>query len=117
MNTLRNKVNLIGRLGGNPEISKFDSGKKLARFSIATNESYKNKNGEWIQNTQWHNINAWGPNAEKVERVLEKGQEVVIEGKLVNTTFETKSGEKRYATNIELIDFLRLTQKEITDKK
>lgn len=117
MNTLRNKVSLIGRLGGNPEVSTFDSGKKLARFSIATNESYKNKNGDWVDKTQWHNINAWGASAEKVQRVLEKGQEVIIEGKLVNSQFETKSGEKRYATNIELVDFLRLTQKEVKDKK
>lgn len=117
MNTLRNKVSLIGHLGAKPEITTFQSGKKLARFSIATNESYKNKEGEWVQNTQWHDINAWGAWAEKVERVLEKGEEVIIEGKLVNNTFETKNGEKRYATNIQLVDFLRLSKKQVADKE
>ena len=78
MNTLRNKVSLIGRLGAQPEVVTFDSGKTLARFSLATNESYKNKAGEWQDNTQWHNITAWGKTAELVSKMLSKGQEIVV---------------------------------------
>lgn len=116
MNALRNKVSLIGRLGAQPEIVKLDSGKTLARFSIATNESYKNKNGEWQENTQWHNLVAWGKTAELAEKMLAKGQEIVVEGKLVNNSYETKDGEKRYATNIEVNEFLIVSPKSANEK-
>ncbi len=112
MNTLRNKVSLIGRLGAKPEIVKFDNGGILARFSIATNESYKNKAGEWVENTQWHNVKAWGKSAEYVAKTLDKGIELAIDGKLVNSTYETKTGEKRYSTEIEANDFLILSPKK-----
>jgi single-strand DNA-binding protein len=112
MNTLRNKVSLIGRLGGQPEVVKMESGRALARFSIATNESYKDKQGEWKENTQWHNVVAWGANAELVSKLLIKGHEIVLDGKLVNDNYETKKGEKRYTTSIELRDFLLLTPRE-----
>lgn len=108
MNTLRNKVSLIGRLGAQPEVVKFDSGKKLARFSIATNESYKDKSGEWQDNTQWHTVNAWGKTADLVAQLFTKGQEVLIQGRLVNNSYETKEGEKRYSTVVEMNDFIRL---------
>ena len=81
MNALKNKVSLIGRLGVQPEVVNLDSGKKLARFTLATNENYKNKNGEWQSITQWHTINAWGKLAELVQKLLTKGQEIVVEGK------------------------------------
>jgi len=100
MNTLRNKVQLIGNLGNNPEITDFDSGKKLAKFSIATNENYKNSKGEKITNTQWHTIIAWNKTAEIIENYLEKGSEVAIEGKLINRSYNTKEGEKRYITEV-----------------
>ena len=112
MNTLRNKVSLIGRLGAKPEIVKFENGRKLARFSIATNESYKNKAGEWVENTQWHNVKAWGRSAEFAEKAFDKGIELVVDGRLVNNTYETKSGEKRYSTEIEANDFLILSPKK-----
>jgi len=111
MNTLRNKVSLIGRLGAKPEVVKFDNGRTLARFSIATNDGYKNKEGEWVDSTQWHNVNAWGKSAELVEKLLDKGLEVAVEGKLVNTSYQTKEGEKRFSTIIEIRDFLLLTPK------
>lgn len=111
MNTLRNKVSLIGRLGAQPEVVTFDSGRTLARFSLATNESYKNKEGEWQESTQWHNITAWGKTADLIGKLLNKGQEVVVEGKLVNNTYETKEGEKRYGTTIEVNEFLLLAPK------
>lgn len=112
MNTLRNKVSLIGRLGAQPELTTFDTGRKLARFSIATNESYKDKDGKWHENTQWHNVNAWGRIAERAQKALDKGHEVIIEGKLVHQSYETKAGEKRYSTVIEATEFLLLTPKK-----
>lgn len=111
MNTLRNKVSLIGRLGAQPEVVKFDSGSMLARFSLATNEGYKTKEGEWKEMTQWHNITAWGKTAELVGKLLNKGSEVVVEGKIVNNSYETKEGEKRYGTNIEISEFLLIGAK------
>ena len=108
MNTLRNKVSLIGRLGAQPEVMTFESGRKMARFTLATNESYKNKEGEWQENTQWHIITAWGKTAELVGKLLQKGNEIVVDGKLVTNTYETKEGEKRYGTSIELNEFLLL---------
>jgi single-strand DNA-binding protein len=79
---------------------------------LATNENYKNKNGEWQSITQWHTINAWGKLAELVQKLLTKGQEIVVEGKLVNQSYENKNGEKRYTTIVEASEFLVLTTKE-----
>ena len=84
MNALRNKVQLIGNIGMNPEVKTLDGGKKLAKMSIATNESYKNAKGEYVKETQWHNLIAWGKTAELVEKLLKKGSEVAVEGKLIN---------------------------------
>ena len=108
MNALRNKVSLIGRVGAQPELVKFESGKTLARFSIATNEGYKDKSGKWQEQTQWHNIIAWGNTANLAGKVLSKGQEVIVQGRLVNKSYETKSGEKRFSTEIEMNEFLAL---------
>ncbi len=106
MNALKNKVSLIGRLGAQPEVVTFETGRMLARFTLATNEGYKNKSGHWQDITQWHNISAWGKTAELVKKLLNKGQEIMLEGKLVNQSYETKSGEKRYSTIVEISDFL-----------
>lgn len=95
---------------------KFDSGRTLARFSLATNESYKDKSGAWQDVTQWHNINAWGKTADLVAKLLNKGQEVIVEGRLVNNSYETKEGEKRYGTIVEVSEFLMLSPKN-DDKK
>ncbi len=108
MNALRNKVQLIGHLGNDPEIVNLESGSKLAKFSIATNETYKNAQGEKVEDTQWHNIVAWGKTAEIVESYLTKGKEVAIEGKLTNRSYETKTGEKRYITEIKCNELLML---------
>ncbi len=94
MNTLRNKVQLIGNLGNNPEIIELESGKKLAKFSIATNETYKNVQGEKITDTQWHNVVAWNKTAEIAEKYLEKGKEIAIEGKLTSRSYDDKDGNK-----------------------
>ena len=108
MRTLRNKVQLIGNLGNDPEIVNLDSGKKLAKFSIATNETYKNNKGERVTDTQWHNVVAWGKTAEVIENYVTKGKEVAIEGKLTSRSYETKQGEKRYLTEIVCNELLLL---------
>ena len=112
MSTLRNKVQLIGNLGSNPEIITLDGGKKLARFSIATNESYNNAQGEKVTDTQWHNVVAWNKTAEIVEKYLEKGNEVAIEGKLTSRSYDTKEGEKKYITEVVINELLMLGKKQ-----
>jgi len=111
MNTLRNKVQLIGNLGNDPEIINLESGKKLAKFSIATNESYKNSKGEKVTDTQWHNVVAWGKTAEIIEKYVTKGKEVAIEGKLTSRSYETKEGEKRYITEVVCNELLMIGNK------
>ncbi len=108
MNALRNKVQLIGHLGQDPEIINLDSGKILAKFSIATNEVYKDTNGEKVTDTQWHNIVAWGKTAEIVAQYLVKGNEVAVEGKLMHRSYESKEGEKRYITEVRCNELLML---------
>ena len=110
MNTLRNKVQLIGNLGNDPEIINLESGKTLAKFSIATNESYKNSKGEKVTETQWHNIIAWGRTATLAEKYLQKGKEVAIEGKLTSRSYETSTGEKRYVTEVVCNELLMLNK-------
>lgn len=108
MNSLKNKVQLIGNLGNDPEMVILENGNKLAKFSVATNETYKNTDGEKVTDTQWHNVVAWGKTAEIVENYLVKGKEVVIEGKLISRSYETKEGEKRYITEIKCNELLML---------
>ena len=108
MSTLRNKVQLIGNLGNNPEIMTLDSGKKLAKISIATNETYKNAQGEKVTDTQWHNVVAWNKTAEIIEKYLEKGNEVAIQGKLTSRSYEDKDGTKKYITEIVCNELLML---------
>jgi len=100
MNNLKNHVQLMGRLGQDPEVINLDSGKKLAKFSLATNENYTNAKGEKVENTDWHNIVAWGKTADIVENYVTKGREVIIGGKLTSRSYETKEGEKRYITEV-----------------
>jgi len=108
MSTLRNTVQLIGHVGNDPEIVNLESGKKLAKFSVATNESYKNAKGEKITDTQWHNIIAWGKTAELIENYVPKGKEVGIEGKLTSRSYEDKDGIKRYITEVVCNELLLL---------
>ena len=111
MNTLRNKVQLIGHLGNDPEIITLDSGKKLAKFNMATNETYKNTQGEKITETQWHNLIAWNNTAEITEKYVKKGQEIVIEGKLTSRSYEDKEGIKKYITEIVVNELVLLGSK------
>ena len=112
MNTLRNKVSLIGRIGQNIEMQKVGASKdySLVKVPLATNESYKDKNGQWQDNTQWHNLVIWGKTAERMSNMITKGHEIMIEGRLVNKQYE-KDGEKRYSTDIEVTDFLLVSSK------
>lgn len=108
MSTLRNKVQLIGHVGNDPEIKTFDGGKKLANFTLATNESYKNDKGEKVEETQWHKLVAWGKTAEIIEKYVSKGKEIAIEGKLSHKSYEDKDGIKRYVTEIVATEILLL---------
>ena len=108
MSTLRNKVQLIGNVGNDPEIVNLESGKKLAKFSIATNENYKNAKGEKVTDTQWHNVVAWGKTAEIIENYVPKGKEVAVEGKLTSRSYEDKDGVKKYITEIVCNELLLL---------
>ena len=112
MNNLRNKVQLLGNLGNAPEIINLESGKKLAKFAIATNESYKNAKGETVKETQWHNLVAWGKTAEIVEKYLTKGNEVAIEGKLTSRSYEDKEGNKKYIAEVVVNELLMLGGKK-----
>jgi single-strand DNA-binding protein len=110
MNTLRNKVQLIGNLGNDPQIHIFENGNKKATLSLATNESYTNKEGEKVENTQWHNVVFFGKTADIAEKFLTKGTEIAIEGKLNTRSYE-KEGEKRYVTEIIGNEMLMLGKK------
>ena len=111
MNALKNKVQLIGNLGNAPEVKTFDSGKKMARFSVATSESYRNAKGEKVTETQWHNLVAWGKVADIAEKFLTKGKEVAIEGKLINRSYEDKDGKKRTITEVQVNELLLIGAK------
>ena len=111
MNTLRNSVRLVGNLGMDLEVKVFDTNKKLARLSIATNDSYKNDKGERVTDTQWHNLVFWGAQAKLAEDFLKKGDEVAIEGKISNRSYVDKDGVKRYTNEIIVNEFLKITGK------
>jgi len=111
MNTLRNKVQLMGNLGANPEIRSFDNGKSVARFTLATTDSYKDADGKKISETQWHNLVAWGGLAKIAEKYLTKGSEVAVEGKLTHRSYEDKEGNKKYFTEVVLHDLVMLRTK------
>lgn len=109
---MKNKVQLIGYVGWAPQVKNTENGKKLARFRLATNEVYRGATGEKIQETQWHNVVAWGKTAEIVERYFTKGKEVAIEGKLINRSYTDKDGSQRYVSEVQVNDLLMLGKKE-----
>ena len=108
MNALRNKAQLIGHVGQEPEIKTFEGGKKLANFTLATNETYKNDKGEKVEETQWHRLVAWGKTADIIEKYVIKGKEIAIEGKLTHRSYDDKNGEKRYVTEVVVTEVLLL---------
>ncbi|HBH21831.1 MAG TPA: single-stranded DNA-binding protein [Cytophagales bacterium] len=108
MQSMRNKVQLIGRLGMDPEVKTLESGKKMARVNIATTESYRDQKGNKIEDTQWHQVVCWGGLAEIAEKYLKKGREVAIDGKLVHRSYENGNGETKYITEVVANDLLML---------
>lgn len=111
MNNLRNKVQLIGHVGMDPEVKTFGEGKTRVQFSIATNDYYKNKSGEKVEETQWHNIVVWGKTAELAANLIKKGSELAIEGKLTSRKYEDKDKNTRYITEVVANEFLLLGKK------
>lgn len=99
-----NKATLLGNVGKDPEIRTFDNGNKVANFSLATSEKYTKKDGEKVENTEWHNVSVFGKLADIVETWVKKGQQLYIEGKIKTRSYE-KDGEKRYVTEIVLNGF------------
>jgi single-strand DNA-binding protein len=112
MNALRNKVQLIGNLGMDPEIKTLENGKKVAKVTIATNETYRNTKGEKVTETQWHNLVMWGKTIGLIEKFCKKGSEIAIEGKLINRNYTDKEGIKRYVTEIQVSEMLLLGHKK-----
>ncbi len=95
-----NRVILIGNLGKDPEIRTLESGAMVAKFSVATNENYKDRNGEWQTQTEWHDVVAWRALAERAQSQLKKGMQVYVEGKLTHRTWQDQDGNNRRATEV-----------------
>ena len=110
MNAMKNKVQLIGNVGQDPEVKTFEGGKKVASLTIATNEYYKNEKGEKIEDTQWHRVTAWGKLADLIEKYVTKGKEIGVEGKLVHRSYDDKDVIKRYITEVVINDILLLSK-------
>jgi len=111
MSTLKNHVQLIGNVGQEPTITNLESGKKVARFSLATNEYYKDAKGEKQTDTNWHTVVAWGKTAEIIEKFVVKGKELGVSGKLKTRTYTTDDGNERYVTEVEANEILLLGTK------
>lgn len=111
MNALRNKVQLIGRLGKDAETITFDDGKVKARFPVATNETFRNGEGEKVERTQWHDVVAWGGLAEVAGQHLRKGLEIAVEGRLTYRTYEDGEGQTRYITEVVANEMLMLEKR------
>ncbi len=112
MKNIANKVQLIGRLGADAEIRETKTGKKVANFSLATNESYLDRDGNKVENTQWHRLTAWDKLAEVAEKHFKKGTQLAIEAKLMPNSYEDKEGVKRYTTDIVVNEFMFLGKKD-----
>lgn len=107
-----NRVTLIGNLGKDPEVRHLESGSAVGKFSVATNESYKDKAGEWQTITEWHNIVCWRNLAERAERSLKKGSLVYVEGKLTTRKWQDQEGNDKYTTEIVANTFRLLEKRE-----
>ena len=108
--SLRNKVTLIGRTGKDVEIVKLQNG-IIAKVSLATSDHYTNVKGEKVEETQWHNLVAFGKTAEIMQKYVNKGDEIAVEGKITYNSYEDKEGQKRYATDIKIEELVLLEKK------
>lgn len=111
MSSMRNRVQLIGRLGTKPEIKEFEGGKIKASFRMATNDFYKNQKGESVEETTWHNVVAWDKSAETIQKYTDKGSEIAIDGKISNRSWEDKDGTKKYISEVVVDSVLLLGEK------
>lgn len=105
---MKNRVQLIGRVGQDPEVKNLEGGKKVTTITIATNDVYYKDNGDKVEQTEWHRVTAWGKTAEIIEKYVTKGKEIAIEGKLMHRSYDDKNGEKRYVTDIVVNEVLLL---------
>ena len=111
MNSLRNRVQLIGHLGTDPEVKQLESGKVVANFRIATSDNYRDSNGNKVEDTQWHALVAWGKTAEIAEKFLNKGKEIAVEGRLVHRSFDDKEGKRRYVSEVVVNEIVMVGKK------
>jgi len=109
--SLRNKVTLIGHTGKEVEVFNFENGNKKATVTLATNDFYINAAGERVEDTQWHNLAAFGKTADLLEKYAPKGKEIAIEGKLTYRSYDDKDGTKRFLTEIRIEELLLLGTK------
>ena len=112
MKDLRNRVQLIGNLGLDPEVKKLEGGRTMTKFSLATSQSYQNAQGDKVKDTQWHNLVIWGKLGETAGKYLKKGSEIAAEGKIVYRSYESKEGQTKYITEIVVSDFLMMSKKK-----
>ncbi len=117
MNSLRNRVNLIGNLGQDPEFKTLDNGKKITKFTLATSEEFKNAEGQKVKETTWHNIVAWNGIADVSNRFLKKGAQVAVEGKIAYHNYEDKNGVARHFTEIVIHDLVMLRSQKAEVKE
>lgn len=111
MKQIKNRVVLIGRVGQTPEIKSFGSGRRRAQFSLAVSEVYYDDKGEKVENTQWHRIAAWGKTVSFIEKFVNKGIELAVDGKLSNRSYEDSQGNKRYITEVMVSEILLLGER------
>lgn len=97
---MKNKVQLIGHVGQEPEVKTVNGDRKVANITIATNEFYYNEKGDKVEQTEWHRVTAWGKTAEIIEKYVVKGKEIAVEGKLAHRSYDDKDGNKRYVTEV-----------------
>ena len=115
MNSLKNRVQLIGHLGAKVDLKQLESGKYLGHVSLATNENYKSQKGDRVEETIWHNLVIWDKPAENLAKYTDKGSEIAVEGKLTNRSYTDKNGDKKFITEVVVSDFLLLDKKAKTE--
>lgn len=107
---MKNSAQLIGNVSQEPEIKTFETGRKLANITIATNDVYYKENGDKVEKTEWHRVTAWGKTADIIEKYVTKGKEVAVEGKLTHRSYDDKEGNKRYITEVVINEILLLNK-------
>lgn len=115
MNTLRNNARLIGHLGGDSETKQLESGKEMTRFTLATNETYKDENGKEVTETTWHSVIVWGKYGANLSKYLKKGKEIAVTGRISNRSYTGTDGVKRSSTEIIANELLLLDKPKKVD--